>query len=126
MRKLILLATALLCLFGSSRADDELQSIPIVLKKEGNRIVYELQNKEVELASILDDLTELHLNHGRETPVLVLAEHRVPLSNITTVRGIVQKVGFSKIRYFSFSEEQQMMSEFTFKGPAIPFSLNPR
>jgi hypothetical protein len=45
---------------------------------------------------------------------------------LSTIRGIIDKVAFTNVRYFIFTADRQMMEEILIgQWRAVPFSLNP-
>ncbi len=86
---------------------------------------YEVDSKLVRSERLLEVFGEIKKQRGREVPVVVLVDQRNSLAALSNIRGMVDKAGFSSIRYFYFSADRERMAEIILDRPAKPFSLNP-
>ena len=88
---------------------------------------YELDRKPVPSEKLLEALSQAKRERekGRETPIVVLIDKRNSIAALSNIRGIIDKAGFSNVRYFYLSADRERMAEVALDRPAIPFSLNP-
>ncbi len=106
-------------------ADSNAVPVAVVVGFDGGRVKYEVDSKPVRSDKILEVFMEVKKQRGgRDVPVVVLIDERNSIAALSNIRGIVNKAGFSRVRYFCFSADRKMMQE-TIEQPAIPFSLNP-
>jgi biopolymer transport protein ExbD len=123
-----LLLTVLLCQPLPLVAAEATNNAPtaIVVEFDQGKIKYKVDSKSVRSEDILEDLGRVKKQRGREAPVVVLIDQRNSLAALSNIRGIINKAGFSSVRYFSFTVDRQMMEEIPIdQRRAVPFSLNP-
>ena len=100
----------------------------IVMAKDAITIIlysdeaYSVQKKQYTLNQLYEYLENLIVKEGRDTPVYVIFNQDIKFSKILNLRGTIQKVGYSKIRYFYFGEGRRKMAEITMDKTAIPFN----
>ncbi|GEM_PF-4645189 len=98
----------------------------VVLNFEQGKVRYSVDAKPVRSDEILEVLGRIKEQKGGRTSVVVLVDQRNSLASLSNIRGIIDKAGFSNVRYFSFTVDRQMMEEIPMgQRRAIPFSLNP-
>lgn len=98
----------------------------VVLNFEQGKVRYNVDAKPVRSDEILEVLGRIKERKGGRTSVVVLVDQRNSLATLSNIRGIIDKAGFSNVRYFSFTVDRQMMEEIPIgQRRAIPFSLNP-
>lgn len=98
----------------------------VVIEFDRGRIKYEVDSKRVRSEDILEVLGEVKKKRGQEAPMVILIDQRNSLAALSNVRGVINKIGFSSVRYFSFTADRQMMEEIAIdRLRAVPFSLNP-
>jgi biopolymer transport protein ExbD len=112
-------------IYASDQAAVSVRSIVVVAEPVGKHVQYRVQGQVVPSEKLLDSLGNRLLASGREVPVVILVRDDAPIATIWNVLGIVQKVGFSNIRIFSFGTDRRMMAEVTLDHPAVPFSEVP-
>lgn len=132
MRTRITITCLVLCIaaFYSDRliaASTNTASIAVLVSFDKGGIQYEVDSKPVRSDKILEVLggTKRERSRGRETPVVVLIDNRNSMAALSNIRGIIDKAGFSTVRYFYFTADRQRMAEIILNQPAIPFSLDP-
>lgn len=108
--------------FNKINASD---SIIILLEIENNKQVYKIKDKLLKLSEIYERLSKLIISKGRFQTVVVIASQKIALEKLINLRGLIQKVGFSDMRFFYFDDQKKMMAEISFDKPAIPFSRDP-
>ena len=99
--------------------------VAIVVAFDKGKVHYQVDLKPVRSEQLLEVLGEIKRQRGREVPVVVLVDQRNSLASLSNIRGIVDKGGFPKVRYFYFTADRQRMAEIILDRPAMPFSLNP-
>jgi hypothetical protein len=98
----------------------------VVLNFEQGKVRYNVDAKPLRSDEILEVLGRIKDQKGGRTSVVVLVDQRNSLATLSNIRGIIDKAGFSNVRYFSFTVDRQMMEEIPIgQRRAIPFSLNP-
>ena len=85
-----------------------------------------LNGQAVELGTALNVLGDLLQDCGSECPVFVLAHERTSIGDLTTIRGMANKVGFIHVRFFYFGDDRRMMAEIVMEKPAVPYTETPQ
>lgn len=99
--------------------------VSVLVGLSDGRVQYEVDSKPVRSEKILEVFHEVKKQRdGRDTPVVVLVDERNSLTTLANIRGIINKAGFSHVRYFVVNADRTMMQE-TIERPAVPFSVNP-
>ncbi len=96
------------------------KAIVVGLEIEGADLVVDLNGLPLPGEELLSELGEEIEENGPEHPVVVLIHDGVPFSAMTNMRGVLEKVGFLRIRYFYFGDDKRMMGELRFLS-AVPF-----
>lgn len=98
----------------------------VVVGFDRGQVKYEVDSKPVRSDAMLDVFREIKKQKGRNAPIVVLVDERNSLATLSNICGLVNKSGFSGVRYFYFTANREKMGEIGFgQKPAIPFSLNP-
>lgn len=123
-----LLVTVLLCQPLKLVAAEMTNTAPmaVVIEFDQGKIKYKVDSKSVRSEDILEALGRVKKLRGREVPIVVLIDQRNSLAALSNVRGIINKAGFSSVRYFCFTADREMMEEIIVdQRRAVPFSLHP-
>lgn len=99
--------------------------IAVVVGFDKGTVQYEVGSKPVRSEMLLEVFGGIKKQRGGEIPVVVLIDQRNSLAALSNVRGIIDKAGFSEVRYFYFTVDRQRMAEIVLNSSARPFSLNP-
>lgn len=120
------LATTSFALAGLARGQSTRQKEkPVVILAEmvNGRIHYKVDSKPA-LPNILQVLSMLEEQRGKDCPVIALIDSRASFDEIGNIDGLAGKAQLTNIRYFVFNKQSEKMGEVHF-GPDIPFSPNP-
>lgn len=106
-----------------------LNAAPTVVRidKTPRGVDYKVDSKPIGLTpttNLLYVLNRVNDERGSNTPVVVLIDPRVPITEIWNFDGVAGKAQLRNIRYFVFNREAERMSEIKW-GPSIPFTTNP-
>ena len=99
--------------------------IIILMKSEKNEIEYNINEQKFNLKDICNYLTQQILSEGKDKNIIIIVNQNVKISDVVNIKGILNMIGFSKVRYFYLGKDNQKMAEFSFNNPAIPYSLDP-
>lgn len=97
------------------------------IDKTPRGVAYKVDSKPISLTpttNLLYVLNQVNDERGSNTPVVVLIDPRVPITEIWNFDGVAGKAQLTNIRYFVFNRETEKMSEIKW-GPSIPLSTNP-
>ncbi|MBZ5696288.1 MAG: hypothetical protein LAN36_13115 [Acidobacteriia bacterium] len=128
--KALALAMALGILFlfsaetgGQQRGPAHVKPIVIRAEMAKGRVVYQVDSKPA-LPDLLRVLNVLEEQRGKDCPVVVLLDFRVPISEFWNIDGTAGKADLTNLRYFVFFRDTEKMVEIKW-GPAVPYSTNP-
>lgn len=124
IRLALLFITTMLC-YSAIGADAKKPPISIMLEPIRGKKVYRLESKVVSSENLLGALNPLILARGSEASVIVLVHESTSIADLKNLRGIIEKAGFSNIKYFHFADAKEKMAEIIMVRPAVPFSLSP-
>ena len=102
-----------------SAKESSINGIIIVEEKDGT-ILYNIAKRQVPSEALLDHFNRLVINEGRDVPVTIMFEDKVPLNVILNLRGIIGKAGLANIKQYTYNPVTRKMVEVILKGPAIP------
>ena len=97
--------------------------VVLAAEAQDHRIVYHVDGRDAK-PDLLRVLNLVGDQRGREIKVIVMIDSRAPISEIGNIDGTLGKAGFTKVRFFVFNKEANVMSTLQF-GRTIPFSLHP-
>lgn len=95
----------------------------ILAEVQKHRVTYKVDAKDA-LPNLLRVLNTVGDQRGRDTRVIVLVDSRAPITEIGNIDGTLGKAGFTKVRFFVFNKEANVMSTVEF-GRTLPFSARP-
>ena len=101
-----------------SAKESSINGIIIVEEKDGT-ILYNIAKRQVPSEALLDHFNRLVINEGRDVPVTIMFEDKVPLNVILNLRGIIGKAGLANIKQYTYNPVTRKMVEVILKGPAI-------
>jgi hypothetical protein len=118
-----IVATVVLAIGMAALGADESAKGPvtILIDRGADGVVYKVDGKIVPWANMADRMSRTKLAEG-EREILVLIHEDNKLSTLIDTRGLLNMVGFSKIRYYYFDRQRRMMAAISLSAPAIPFS----
>jgi hypothetical protein len=117
-------ATVVLAIGMAAHGADETAKGPVTIlidRGADGVVVYKVDGKIVPWANMADRMSRTKLAEG-EREILVLIHEDNKLSTLIDTRGLLNMVGFSKIRYYYFDRQRRMMAAISLSAPAIPFS----
>lgn len=114
-------AVATLCF-----ADPILVVVPNSHTKAGGIRSIEINGNAVKYSDAYDNLATLlrAAPAKQDTPIVVRIDENCSFVDWDSIRGLMDKIGFTQVRYFVFSKETNYMCEIK-PSPAIPVSSNP-
>jgi len=101
-------------------------SVSVVINFANAAPSCEINSKPVAFTNVLDVLARIIKETGHDRPVVVLVHEENSLAFVLNLRGIIDKVGFLRVRYFYFGSDRKKMAEISFEHPAVSFSLKPK
>ncbi|HUE53609.1 MAG TPA: hypothetical protein VMO80_14795 [Terriglobales bacterium] len=99
------------------------EPVVILVEVQNHRITYKVDARDA-LPDLLKALNSLGDQRGRDSRVIVLVDSRAPITEIGNIDGTLGKAGFTKVRFFVFNKEANVMSTVEF-GPTLAFSTRP-
>lgn len=118
------LLTACLLLSTVACAKDVL---PIHLETSKGAVVYTVGEQSGDASKLLETLRKTAVPNQEaldRTIAVVIASKQVKVADLQEVRALLQKYGFLEIRFFTYWEDKQRMSEVSFGNKALPFTLD--
>lgn len=110
-------------LCGQQSGTAHAKPIVILAEMAKGRVVYRVDSKPA-LPDLLRVLSILEGQRGRDCPVVVLLDSRVPISELGNIDGTAGKAALTNIRFFVFTHDTGRMSEIRWL-PAVPYSTDP-
>lgn len=77
------------------------------------------------LSELVDFLRSSGSTKDTSARVSVIVASNTTITDIVDLRGILEKVGFSNIRYFYSNQEKTRMAEIVMNHPAVPYTFDP-
>jgi hypothetical protein len=99
----------------------------IMVEKAGGHTTYKVDSKRVGHASMdnmLYVLNEVAHRNGKDHPVLIYLDPRLPIEEIWNLNGVAGKAQLDNLRYFVFFRQNQMITEMKWT-PFSPFTTSP-
>ncbi|MGA8220217.1 MAG: hypothetical protein WB780_01090, partial [Candidatus Acidiferrales bacterium] len=99
----------------------------IMVEKSGGHTAYKVDSKPVgdaAMDNILYVLNDVAHRNGKDHPVLIYLDPRLPIEEIWNLNGVAGKAQLDNLRYFVFFRENQMMTEIKW-APFSPFTTSP-
>lgn len=99
----------------------------IMVEKAGGHTTYKVDSKRVGHASMdnmLYVLNEVAHRNGKDHPVLIYLDPRLPIEEIWNLNGVAGKAQLDNLRYFIFFRQNQMITEMKWT-PFSPFTTSP-
>ena len=119
------LGCLLLALLAAVQSHAE-SAVSILLPLDyGKKWDVQIDGRNIAGPKVVDELSEVLLKRGREIPVFVLIPKTARFMDWNNIQGIVEKVGFTNVRYFAYSHDDQKMVEVKREGPPVPFPAIP-
>ena len=114
------------CLALSVTTSRAQSPIAIELPKDyGRKWGVRVDGKNVPGTKVLDQLIKVKQARRDNPAVVVLLPNSARFADWTNIHGIVDKVGFSNVRYFALSEDGEKMIEVKREGQVLPVSVRP-
>ena len=95
------------------------EAIQIYVEKKNSETVYIVNDKEKDLQQLRVFLGVAIQTYGRGEDIVIIAHENITFSDISNLRGLIRKIGFSNIKYYFHNNEK--MIEILFKGPSISY-----
>jgi hypothetical protein len=101
-------------------ASESSMNLTVFVEIKNEVIIYKIENIQTPYENLLDHFNRLILDRGRDTPITIIFDNKLPLKVISDLKMIIGKAGFLNVQQFTFSPETQKMVEIVIKGPAVP------
>ncbi len=82
---------------------------------------YIINGSSVSYVDFLARLGTIIVAEGHEIPVTVAFEESIPMAELHNTRGIIEKAGFTHVRYYVYGKDHSYAGELKF-GLAVPYS----